>query len=133
MRELLIIFIFLISLPACSHQHPENNYQSLWCITHHGITEYRLNDKTRVDCLTKNYAIEFDFAPKWAESIGQSLYYAKMTGRKPAVVLIIENPKDYKYYHRINKIAKDLNISVWYIKKSDYETKCKELAGVCTP
>lgn len=52
--------------------------------------EYKLEDNTRVDCLTPDYAVEFDFASKWAESIGQSLYYAQKTKRKPAVVLIMQ-------------------------------------------
>ena len=28
-----------------------------------------------------------DFAKKWAESIGQALYYSKMTGKAPAVAI----------------------------------------------
>ena len=30
---------------------------------------------------TLNMAVEFDFAPKWAECIGQALYY----GKKPII------------------------------------------------
>ena len=67
----------------------ESYYVNGWCTPSFGKKEFRLWDATRVDCLTKDYAIEFDFAKKWAESIGQSLYYAKMTGKKPAVVLIL--------------------------------------------
>jgi integrase len=33
-----------------------------------------LDDKAQVDCLTGEYAAKFDFAPNWAESIGQALY-----------------------------------------------------------
>ena len=39
------------------------------------------------------YAVEFDFAEKWAEAVGQALYYALKTGKKPAVVLIMEDPR----------------------------------------
>lgn len=64
--------------------------------------EYQLEDKTRVDCLTSNLAVEFDFAPKWAECIGQALYYGKKTKRIPACALIMENPiKDEIYLYRL--------------------------------
>ena len=67
-------------------------------------------DMTRVDCLAKDYAIEFDFAKKWAESIGQSLYYAKMTGKKPAVVLILTDVFDMKYVKRVERTNSDIQI-----------------------
>lgn len=41
--------------------------------------EYRLSDNTRVDCMTDTLAVEFDLANKWAECIGQALYYGKQT------------------------------------------------------
>jgi hypothetical protein len=44
----------------------------------------------RIDCLSDEFAIEVDWAPKWAEAVGQSLYYAQATGRKPAIILLCE-------------------------------------------
>ena len=79
-----------------------------------GEIEVKLPDKTRVDCLTDEYAIEFDWAPKWAEGIGQSLYYAKMTGKKPAIALILKKPQDERYVKRIELV--DKNITVFKIK-----------------
>ncbi|MCR5261072.1 MAG: hypothetical protein K6C94_04465 [Candidatus Gastranaerophilales bacterium] len=121
---LLIIFVFEPVVSA-NHLYPEKYYQTEWCGKWNGKQEYKLKDSTRVDCLTKNYAVEFDFAPKWAESVGQSLYYAKMTKKHPAVILIIEKPADWKYYHRLNKIAADYNITVWYMKSPAYDDKGK--------
>ena len=60
------------------------------------------SDRTRCDCLTDDYAIEFDFGKKWAEAIGQSLYYSLQTGKQAGIVLILEDPKDYKYWIRLN-------------------------------
>ena len=57
------------------HAHSESSYQHAWCSAHKGIEEYENKDKTRVDCLTSCHAVEFDFANKWAESIGQALHY----------------------------------------------------------
>ena len=63
--------------------------------------EYENSDYTRVDCLTKKHAVEFDFANKWTESIGQALHYGLMTGKKPMVILILDCPeKQMVYYNR---------------------------------
>ena len=88
----------------------EKDYVNKYCS---GIIEYTLPDKTRVDCLTEEYAIEFDYAKKWAESIGQSLYYAKKTGKKPAVAIITSGEKDLKYINRIREV--DENITIFEI------------------
>lgn len=82
--------------------YPEKTYQKYWCDKKGGVMEYKLNDSTRVDCLLPTMAVEFDFANKWAECIGQALYYGQKTNRTPACVLIMENPeKDLKYLRRL--------------------------------
>ena len=93
----------------------EKDYVNKYCT---GIIEYTLPDKTRIDCLTEEYAIEFDFAKKWAESIGQSLYYAKKTGKKPAVAIITEGESDLKYINRIRET--DENITIFEIPVVDF-------------
>lgn len=92
----------------------ESYYVNQWCTSDFGRKEVVLWDATRVDCLAKDYAIEFDFAKKWAESIGQSLYYSKMTGKKPAVALILTAPTDYRYVKRIERL--DNGIKIFLIK-----------------
>jgi len=116
----LVILLFLFSISAFSkHLHKEKYYQEYFCHQLGGITEYRLPDKTRVDCLSQEYAIEVDFAQKWAESIGQSLYYADQTYKKPAVLLIMENEeKDLKYLKRLNQVSKKHKIDIWIINKN---------------
>lgn len=56
-----------------------------------GILEARLWDRSRVDLLTDETAIEADWTYKWEEAIGQSLHYAKRTGRKPVVLLLVKS------------------------------------------
>ncbi len=99
---------------------PKNNYKESDYVREYcsGEIEYVLEDKTRVDCLTDEYAIEFDYAKKWAESIGQSLYYAKMTGKKPAVAIIMSSLDDEKYIERIKKT--DENITIFEIKSKNF-------------
>lgn len=88
----------------------EAYYQNEWCTQDFGRKEAILWDMTRVDCLTKDYAIEFDFAKKWAESIGQALYYSKLTGKAPAIVLILTSPTDYRYVKRIERLDNEIKL-----------------------
>jgi len=81
-----------------------------------GKIEYVLPDKTRVDCLTDEYAIEVDFAKKWAEAIGQSLYYAQITGKKPAIGFIVGDG-DERYIKRVKIVADKFNIKIILLQK----------------
>ena len=75
-------------------------------LEHSTGVEVRLADRTRVDILTEDYAIEVDFATKWAEAIGQALHYARMTGRKPGVIIIIRDAaKDIQHASRCAYLA----------------------------
>ena len=94
----------------------EKYYQNRLCSRLNGVTEYRLKDATRVDCLTNKYAIEVDWAKKWAEGIGQALYYGLMTGKKPAVALIVGR-RDKRYLRRLRKVTRKFNIKIFLIDK----------------
>ncbi len=97
-------------------KHDEKYYQTKMCNEFEGNMEYVLLDKARVDCLTSEYAIEVDFAKKWAEGIGQSLYYADVTGKKPAIGLIVGDG-DEKYLKRINRVADKFDIKIIILQK----------------
>jgi len=122
LRSLIVFFIAVLFSVGCSDsnvkKYNEHYYQTQLCNNLNGKMEYVLKDKTRVDCLTDKYAIEVDFAKKWAESIGQSLYYAKMTDKKPAVALIV-GEKDNRFIQRLEKVTQELNIKVFIIKKEN--------------
>ena len=109
-----ILGIFLFAFPASAkHLYLERDYQNYWCGQKGGVTEYKLPDKTRVDCLTDKYAVEFDFAPKWAECTGQAIYYGKQTNRTPACVLILENEKDVRYLKRLQSTVNGIDFKIW--------------------
>lgn len=111
------VFLLFLLLPSFTFAGgaPESAYRDAWCKEAKGVTEFRLRDNTRVDCLTKNYAVEIEFARKWSQSVGQALHYARLSGEKPAVVLIIEDEGDWDYYWKLIKIAKNKGIEIWYI------------------
>jgi len=113
--KILLFLLLALNLQA-KHLNKEKVYQEHFCKQFGGVSEYRLKDRTRVDCLLNDYAIEVDFAKKWAESIGQSLYYASQTSRKAAVLLIMEDlQKDEKYLRRLKDVSQKHGIEIWVI------------------
>jgi len=115
--SLIVVTATLYSNTAhAAHFHKEAEYRDAWC---KGRTEVTLHDGSRVDCLTENYAVEFDFAPKAYEALGQAIHYARITGMDPAIVLIIENEKDWRHYNRIRRTAKKRGVKLWYMAPQD--------------
>lgn len=103
---------------------------------HSGTTEYENKELTRVDCLTKTHAVEFDLANKWHKSIGQALHHSVMTGKKAKVVLILDDPKTQMiYFRRIQKIAKKYKFDAEYITNDilnlDKNGKCFNVNCKC--
>ena len=90
----------------------EKEYQEPWCKSVGGEIEYVLPDKTRIDCLTDDYAIEFDFAKKWAESLGQAMHYSLMTNRTGGIVLIMKSDNDLKYWKRIQRVIYEMRLPI---------------------
>lgn len=126
MKKLLIIVVmfFLLFTTAYALELPAKDYQTTWCKQRRGTTGYVLDDKTRVDCLLDDYAIKFVFAEKWAEAVGQSLYYGLKTNRKAGVVLIMEDPaKESKYLDMLNELAKKYDIKVWAVTSTSTTSK----------
>lgn len=109
----LFLFILLIFSYGSSKKH-ERYYQEKFCSKLHGRVEYTLQDRTRVDCLTEEYAIEVDFEHKWAEAVGQSLYYSLMTGKKPGILIIKENGR---HIPKIFKLCNEYGITLWIIEE----------------
>jgi hypothetical protein len=99
----------------------ERYYVDKYC---EGSKEVKLSDGTRCDCVTKTHAIEFEFAPKWAEAIGQAIHYARMLSAvpgheniKPGVTIICETLRDAAHVQKIrdNSNFYGLEITVWAI------------------
>jgi len=117
------LLILALACPAWAagqgHEHPERWYQERWCATR-GQMEVVLPDGSRCDCLTDDYAIEFDFGHKWAEAIGQALNYAAQTGKRPGIVLILEREGDERFLERIRTVdrAFGLGVTVWVVDRA---------------
>ena len=80
------------------------------------LPEYCLPDRSRVDLLFADFACEADWAPKWTEAVGQALFYAAMTERKPAILLLLDGGTDDAVY--LGRLARVVaytspSITVW--------------------
>jgi len=120
---LITAIFFLLAVPVhAKNLHKEAEYQSAWCIQPGSIIEYVLPGRTRVDCLLDEWAVEADFAKKWAEAIGQARFYAIKTGRSPGVLLIMEDmERDFKYLARLLVAIEGDNLKwrVWITTPDD--------------
>ena len=118
---LILLAVGYLYLNEAPHKkHKEKYYQTQLCNELGGAMEQSLLDRSRVDCLTDEYAIEVDFARKWAESVGQSLYYALMTEKKPAVGLIVrDSAKDERRMKRLKVLAEKYHIKIFEIERED--------------
>lgn len=92
--------------------HPERYYAALMVEKYGGKPEVRLWDGTRVDLLTDTEAIEIDFARKWAEAIGQCLYYAEVTGKEPAIILLA-GESDQRFVYRCQTVCAARSIKLY--------------------
>jgi len=114
----VLIFSTVPTPALAKHRHRERWYQQRWCQEHGGRMEARLPDGTRVDCLTATHAIEVDFARKFYEAIGQSLYYSLQTGKRAGIILILECPAERKYWLRLNSTIQyfHLPVDTWEVQ-----------------
>ncbi len=123
---ILIAFILLavaVNIARAARLHHEAEYVTTWCEPQKGIEEFRLIDPYsgdfmgRVDCLTATHAVEFDFADKWAEGVGQALFYSSRTGKRAGLALIIEDPKDNRHVVKVKALiaAEGLPLDLWVV------------------
>jgi opacity protein-like surface antigen len=129
----IVLFLALAGLAFVTYAHRhhrsdigyawgqrERYYQDRWRNFHGGIVEQRVTGG-RVDWIGEmdgtRYAVEFDFAHKWAEAIGQSLYYSAETGHRAGIVLIKKQPGDDRHVEKLDAVirAKCLDIQYWVI------------------
>lgn len=75
--------------------------------------EHRLWDETRVDLISDEYAVEVDFPEKWAECIGQALYYGHVTDRQPVCLLLVASPADDHFVYRCQTVCEAHDILLW--------------------
>lgn len=106
---LMLSVVALSSVPYGKH---EQDYQEFVNVTLQGKVEHRLKDNTRVDILTDDLAIEIDFAKKWYEAIGQACHYSSLTGKRPAILLIVRESSDEKYVKAAKNVCRNTRVDL---------------------
>ncbi len=117
------LLALLTGLFVCGPAHAQSDraLQARYCA---GMQlEYRMPDGARADCLSPTYIIEVDFSEKWAESIGQALFYASWTAdlpigqRKAGIILICHRSRAACTNHsaRLYRVVQDyrLPLTIW--------------------
>ena len=59
------------------------------------------------------FIIEVEWCKKYYEAVGQALFYAHYTGKKPAIVFLV--PKGIELDHRVPPVLKNLGIKYWTV------------------
>jgi len=119
------IFAILVIFSSSIKAENERFYQEICAKFLNGKMEVVMSDKTRVDIVTKDQAIEVDWAHKCYEAIGQSLYYSSKTGLNAGIILIVDDiNKDQKYIDRVKFLIRVKSIKIYlYV----IDVKSKEL------
>ena len=85
--------------------------------------EVRLEDGTRADLISEDYAIEVDWSAKWAEGIGQALFYSEMTSKAPGVLLLRKSDQSMEshdiYVARCRRVCFQKRIALWEATEGD--------------
>jgi len=116
---ILVIIILIISASRIFAQtHDERYYQLIAAKSLSGSIEYVTKDKSRIDIVTDEYAIEVDFCYHWQESIGQSLFYSLAISKKPGIVIIFKGYNDYVFLKRLSTVCNAYHIKLWSMDTS---------------
>ena len=116
--KLSILLTALIIQSAYALEN-EDYYNRKFCTQESGQAEYSLPDRSRVDCLTDTHAFEADWADglKVYESIGQSLYYAAETGKKPGILLLVRKNNSAKHIRKVRRVIESWSLPIKLIIK----------------
>lgn len=105
-------------------KHSEAHFVAIFCLARDGEIEHSLPHRRRADCLTEDHAIEGDFAPKWVEAYFQSKQYARESGKKAGILLILKTEQDEVYIGKLCELIaeRQADIDVFAIGHGFAET-----------
>ena len=114
----LLIILFFLSFSSYAIEK-EEFYSNIFCEELSGQSQFKLKDLSRVDCLTETHAFEVDWADgmKVYEAIGQSLYYASQTAKKPGILLLIRKDNSEKHIRKIKEVIRYFDLDIELIIK----------------
>ena len=83
-----------------------------WFATMYGISQFTTKDRTSVDCLTNNFAVEVEYDYNWKEAIGQSLHYAETTNKQAAILFIKRKETKKDYLNELNRVSTKFQLPI---------------------
>jgi hypothetical protein len=118
-------FVLSATHALAQNAQKEDFYANIWCAEQNGLGEVKTAQNTRIDCLTEEYAVEVDFDTKWAEGLGQALHYSAESGKKAAVLIIVQNHNQKDRTAYLNRLQStiahhQLDVTVFTIETKDY-------------
>ena len=123
MRLLLLTLLLTLFSASQAAAHQERYHVRSLC---KDMRQEKVNsDRTRIDCLHPVFAIEVDFSHKWAEGIGQALYYSSLWNRRPGLILICgHGAKDKTCRKHLARAVETLKTNqidsmIWYCENKD--------------
>jgi hypothetical protein len=114
MKYIALTILSILAIQSVHAIENEDYYNRQFCIQESGQAEYRLPDRSRIDCLTSTHAYEADWADglKVYESIGQSLYYAAETGKKPGILLLVRKKNSDKHIRKVRRVIESWSLPI---------------------
>jgi len=94
MKYVILILSVFFFLPL--HAQKEADYITELAQKLHGQSEVSCYGG-RADIVTDTYAFEVEFAPKWKNAIGQSLWYGLQLDRKPGIIIVMRDLSERRY------------------------------------
>ena len=128
----VVTLLAIVGVARCA-QAGELERAARFCAAIGGSAEVVLDDRTRVDCLTDSHAIEVDRSAKWAEAIGQALYYAAKTDRLAAIALIASDDRACRHVHRAWLVAAHYRLPLTVTIIGDEPPECPLVARLVSP
>ena len=103
----VLVFVF-----AAQSYASEIEINSSWCATMNGTSQYTTKDRTYVDCLTNDFAVEAEYDYNWKEAIGQSLHYAETTNKQAAILFIKRKETKKDYLNELNRVITKFQLPI---------------------
>ena len=108
MKFLILLMLFFVTQSYGS----ESKISDYWCTSVNGVSQFTTKDRTYVDCLTNEFAVEAEYDYNWKEAIGQSLHYAETTNRQAAILFIKRKETKKDYLSELNRVITKFELPI---------------------
>jgi len=126
MKTLITIAMLLgLATPGLGAWPSENEWAKKNVQKFDAVNGVRLWDGTVCDYMTETHAIEIDWAAngKWAEAVGQAIYYATVLKKRPGIIMLTKwglndraKALQKGYVYRCQTVCAQVGIHLWVVR-----------------